>query len=693
MFFYQDYSSWIYKHYGNPYETYIRIKTEIDAYNVLKQFDGKGVLKVPKVSKTKDDYDFIGCTALDFNILDTNGNILFKCDNITIENSKFVKKIEKVPQNVMKVIDSGEYSIEPIALTYLSGYLSTNPTEAEIKELQRKKTAVPTIETIKDINLNNFYDKFYKNIRVTAEENYKKYSNGKYSKEFLLDSLMFPLTETKYEFLATRETDGFRRLLNEENGISGPSAFGYVAGMESFFDYYYGYDIYYRNYSPQKRIIFKTRERMYDIRNEVEKINDKELRIEKLMQSLPQTNLDIMITPVDYKVFGLSSSDPKEKICNSLSETTGLEIVYKQNPDNTFEKNINANGYRIAEIDELKKAKDYGLIEWNEKSMELYVVRKHNSIPELEERIQKAEEERKRLEAEEDRKNGILRIPEGTKAITSTNLKEFWNSDSIKEINYIVIPDSVTSIGEGAFMGCTSLEEITIPDSVTSIEDWALKNCTSLKVITIPDSVTSIDEGAFMGCYSLKEITIPDSVTSIGEGAFMDCTSLKVITIPNSVTLIGEYAFSNCTSLEEITIPDSVTSIGVHAFSDCHSLEEITIPNSVTLIEDYAFFFCVSLKRIYIPDSITSIDDFAFSYCTSLEEITIPDSVTVIDGQAFMDCTSLKEITIPNSVTSIGNYVFEDSNSLKKIRIPKKFKDNNGFKDFINNNKEIINYY
>ena len=42
MFFYQDYSSWMYKHYGNPYETYIRIKTEIDAYNVLKQFDGKG---------------------------------------------------------------------------------------------------------------------------------------------------------------------------------------------------------------------------------------------------------------------------------------------------------------------------------------------------------------------------------------------------------------------------------------------------------------------------------------------------------------------------------------------------------------------------------------------------------------------------------------------------------------------------
>ena len=287
MFFYQDYSDSNHKNYGNPYETYIRIKTGTSAYTDLELVNSKGVLKVQEVSKTKDDYDFIACTTLDFNILDTNGNILFKCDNIAIDSnkysSKFVKKIEKVPQNVMKVIDAGEYSIEPVTLTYISGYLSTNPTDAEIKKLQRKKIAVPTIETIKNINLNNFYDKYYENIRVTAKENYKKYSNSKYSKEFLLESLMFPLTETEYEFLATRETNGLRSLLYEKNGFHGPSLFSGV--VEHWMKSYFGRncEIYYRNYSPQKRIIFKTRERMYDIRNEVEKINDKELRIEKLM--------------------------------------------------------------------------------------------------------------------------------------------------------------------------------------------------------------------------------------------------------------------------------------------------------------------------------------------------------------------------------------------------------------------------
>ncbi|MDD7701085.1 MAG: leucine-rich repeat domain-containing protein, partial [Eubacteriales bacterium] len=94
-----------------------------------------------------------------------------------------------------------------------------------------------------------------------------------------------------------------------------------------------------------------------------------------------------------------------------------------------------------------------------------------------------------------------------------------------------VIPTdgSVTSIGAGAFFGCTGLTSITIPDSVTSIGDWAFYGCTGLTSITIPDSVTSIGDLAFYGCTGLTSITIPDSVTSIGKSAFYKCTSLKFI--------------------------------------------------------------------------------------------------------------------------------------------------------------------
>ena len=97
---------------------------------------------------------------------------------------------------------------------------------------------------------------------------------------------------------------------------------------------------------------------------------------------------------------------------------------------------------------------------------------------------------------------------------------------------------------------------ITIPDSVTSIEDYAFYGCTSLTSITIPNSVKTIGNDAFSHCTSLKSITIPDSVTSIEDYAFYNCASLKSITIPDSVTSIEDYAFYNCASLKSITIKD-----------------------------------------------------------------------------------------------------------------------------------------
>lgn len=257
-------------------------------------------------------------------------------------------------------------------------------------------------------------------------------------------------------------------------------------------------------------------------------------------------------------------------------------------------------------------------------------------------------------------------------------------------ITSIVIPDSVTSIIAGAFYGCTSLTEITVsPDNKNYLSmDGVLFNKDGSELLVyprgnkrstyiIPDSVTSIGSGAFSGCTSLAEITIPDSVTSIGEETFSGCTSLSKVTFSNNLTVIEDRTFSGCTSLTEITIPDSVTSIGYSAFSGCTSLKEITIPDSVTEIKgrvydemiDGAFSDCTSLTKVKLSNNLTKIDEYTFLGCTSLAEIIIPDSVTSIGRSAFSGCTSLAEITIPDSVTSIGSYAFSSCTSLSKVQL------------------------
>lgn len=144
---------------------------------------------------------------------------------------------------------------------------------------------------------------------------------------------------------------------------------------------------------------------------------------------------------------------------------------------------------------------------------------------------------------------------------------------------------------------------------------------TKLQSIVLPDNVTSIGDFAFIDCTSLLEIVIPDKVTSIGDDAFFWCSSLTSVHIGKGVTSIGAYAFSCCKSLREIVIPDNVTSIGRYAFNDCSSLTSVHIGDGVTSIGDRAFAFC-HLTEVYsynpVPPSIqidvpsTSYDESSF---------------------------------------------------------------------------------
>ena len=183
-----------------------------------------------------------------------------------------------------------------------------------------------------------------------------------------------------------------------------------------------------------------------------------------------------------------------------------------------------------------------------------------------------------------------------------------------QKIESYIIPDSVTSIGDYAFSGCSSLSNIVIPDCVTDIGKCAFSHCSSLSNIVIPDSVTSIGNDAFLRCSSLSNIVISDSVTSIGNGAFLGCSSLSNIVIPDSVTSIGNDAFSHCSYLSNIVIPNSVISIGDRAFWDCSFLSNIVISDSVTNIGNGAFHGC-SLPYNLKQELISRFGEEIFDLC------------------------------------------------------------------------------
>jgi hypothetical protein len=272
----------------------------------------------------------------------------------------------------------------------------------------------------------------------------------------------------------------------------------------------------------------------------------------------------------------------------------------------------------------------------------------------------------------------LLAIPSVTRAqyITITNADNTLTITSYTNTNGIVIIPS--NIGGRTVVAVDNDGSAVFPETVTNV--------------VIPNSVTSIGEYAFDECYYLTNVTVPDSVTNIGAGAFYSCSNLSGVNIPNGVTRIADYTFYLCERLTNITFPPSVSTIQNEAFEYCYGLGNVVIPPTVTEIGEYAFYeaymtnltigtnsfntngscqidygafyYCEVASNVFIGSSVGYIGYYAF-YESEMANLAIGQNLSsfsgpgcTIDYYAFYDCYYLNNLTIGDTVTAIGEDAF-----------------------------------
>ena len=322
-------------------------------------------------------------------------------------------------------------------------------------------------------------------------------------------------------------------------------------------------------------------------------------------------------------------------------------------------------------------------------------------------------------------------IPDSVKTIDTGAFARCYKLKKIK------IPDSVQSLGNGTFYKCINLTQVNIPNGVKTIPGWVhaqgyadetvavgcFADCRSIKNIIIPSTVSTIGEYAFSGCTSLSSVFIGSGVKELDKRGFSGCDSLAEITVdeknanyssfdgvlfnkdktniviypngkkgayslPNKITKISSYAFCNCSGLTSVTIPERVTSLDGSTFNGCTNLKRIEVSpnnenyssyNGVLLDKDgYNLIRCPEGKsgNFVVPDSVGCIESYAFYNCTNLTNIHISENVNEIEGYAFENCKSLQKFVLTDNVYTIGYYggwyeesMFKGCENLKEIEV------------------------
>lgn len=247
--------------------------------------------------------------------------------------------------------------------------------------------------------------------------------------------------------------------------------------------------------------------------------------------------------------------------------------------------------------------------------------------------------------------DSILAKVENFSDVQSLRLTGKLNSADIANLNRLTNIRALdlagldwTSIPAEQFSGKTNMEYIILPNNLQSIGNNAFYNCQNLKPIVFPATLRTIGQYAFYQTYNIGDVVLPEGLTSMGDYAFYN-SGLTSVTFPSTLKTINYYAFTNCDYLKDITF-NGQTSIGNDAFYGCDALVSVKFPETLQSIGYSAFRFSNRLKNIEFNEGLTDIGNCAFFQCDAIESVTLPSSLQTLNGyEAFRYCNNLKQVT------------------------------------------------
>mgnify|MGYP004675622569 CR=1 FL=1 len=309
-------------------------------------------------------------------------------------------------------------------------------------------------------------------------------------------------------------------------------------------------------------------------------------------------------------------------------------------------------------------------------------------------------------------------IPEGVTKIGDFAFSSInWDWASKQELKSVIMPDSVTYIGNSAFWDCHNLTDIRFPDHEIEFgrnpfddtawedtysdwivfrgvllgcnDDYCHEHLRNADTLSIPDTVKVIGRDPFdtriREWKNIKKIELPEGLKVIGPEAFCGFSSLEEIVIPSTVVSIGARAFEGCAALKRVNFPDGLKEIGCSAFSGylgwddypatAPAIEKVILPDTVEKIGTDAFANCESLEKLRLPKKLDVIPEGMVQNCKNLCEVEMPEECRIIEDDAFASCAKLTAIRMPASVESMGRSVFYECVSLKEIDLPATIKD------------------